>query len=149
MNIALAEHIPILEHSLKQKLHSFPFSSRIHLERATQGKEYDLILSDLDYLSDSWRFSSDLFLVPGRVGNRRFSVEGTVLTGGMNPADPVTFSSIGEDRAMLCLQQEIPFAGRNIGPFEKPIEFDRNFSLYKNLAMGFALALAEIWFGEE
>ena len=50
---------------------------------------------------------------------------------------------------MLCLQREIRFDGQWIGPFEKPIAFDRRYSLYKNLAVGFALALTEIVFGEE
>ena len=50
---------------------------------------------------------------------------------------------------MLCLQQEIRLGGRNIVPFEKKVVFNRNFSLYKNLATGFALSLARILFTEE
>lgn len=50
---------------------------------------------------------------------------------------------------MLCVQQEIFLRGKNIVPFERKVRFDRNFSLYKNLATGFALSLAQILFTEE
>ena len=50
---------------------------------------------------------------------------------------------------MLWVQQEICLNGKSILPFEKKVRFDRNFSLYKNLATGFALSLAQILFTEE
>ena len=74
---------------------------------------------------------------------------GVFLTGGMRNFDPVTFSSIGDDTAMLCLQQEIFWKGKSVVPFEKKVPFDRDFSLYKNLAASFAFCLAEALFLED
>lgn len=149
MKIGLFETLPILQEKLKAERIALPFGGKIILEDARKGKDYDLILSDKSYLPEPSPFRAQVYLVPGSAHIGTLPEEGILLTGGMNRADAVSFSSIGEEEAMLCLQQEICFHGQSIMPFEKKVRFDRNFSLYKNLAAGFALSLAHLLFVED
>ncbi len=147
MRVALSEPFPILEQLLQKRLANRFFRRAVSLEQAASGETYDLFVSDRSYLPRNVK--AKLYLIPGTAPMPRLGTTGQILTGGMNLADHVTLSSIRENRAMLCLQQEIRFAGQWIAPFEKPFYFDRRVSLYKNLAVGFTLALMEIVFGEE
>ena len=144
MNIAVYETFPILETALKRSLS--PFSSAVHLERARRNVLYDLMIWDLSFLPRKRPFRTEILLIPGFLSAEKFSGTGKAFSVGMNRNDPVTLSSIGEDRAMLCLQREIFWKGISIGPFEKPVFFDRNYSLYKNIVLGFTVSLAEfVW----
>ena len=147
MNIAISEHLPILENLLRKQLSTMP-TGRIHVEKATRNGNYSLLLSDRSDLPREGFLRAELILVPGGFDFLQ-RTEAVVLTGGMNREDAVSFSSIGEKRAMLCLQREIALEGTFIGPFEKSVPFDRNYTLYKNLAVGFALSLADILLREE
>ncbi len=149
MKIALMEHLPILESFLQNAAKKCPFKEKMTVEKAVVGETYDLILSDLSWYSPRGFASGSLILVPSYAHVIAPPLAGQLLTGGMNQADPVTLSSIREDRALLCLQQELNLLGKSVYPFEKPFPFDRSFSLYKNLAVGFALSLAEQIFGED
>jgi len=149
MQIALIEQLPILETLLQSVLRKSPYRSQIVLQKAEKTRLYDLALSDRIFFSEPHFCRAQLYLVPSEAKMEKNFFCGTLLTGGMSAADPVSLSSIGEDRAVLCVQQEICLCGKNIDPFEKPIPFDRNFSLFKNLAAGFVLALTEQIFGEE
>lgn len=146
MKIGLWETFPILEGLLKEMAPCFSLPSSLALFSLRTGERYHLLLTDRAHLPPA---QADCILIPGRREAPILSSCGQVLTGGMSRADPVTFSSIGEERALLCLQQEIVLCGQSIVPFERPIPFLRRYSLYKNLAAGFALSLAEILFGEE
>ena len=117
--------------------------------QAKRGNSYDLVLWDKNFLPENLSFQSEIFLVPGSARISALPRIGQVLTGGMNREDAVSFSSIGEEEALLCLGQEIFFQKRSIVPFEQKVSFDRNFSLYKNLATGFALSLLTQVFTEE
>lgn len=148
MRIGLLETVPVLREKLKSERILYPFGGKIVVESARRDARYDLILSDKKYLSHL-PYHANVFLIPGIGDSPVTSIHGIVLTGGMSHSDSVSFSSIGEEDAMLCVQQEIRLGGRNVVPFEKKVRFNRNFSLYKNLATGFALSLAEILFTEE
>lgn len=148
MRIGFLEPFPILLGLVETQMKQRGFGNRVHLETANPEKEYDLLISDFSYYSKSAPRSA-VTLISGSA--RVFSPpeKGILISLGMKGCDTVTLSSILEDKAMLCLQQEICVFGQNLGPFEKPIVFDRSYSLYKNLSAGFALCLAESYFGEE
>lgn len=146
MKIAVFEHLPILETLVKKRLRAAEETARITVEKAVVGRAYPLLISDRSHVP-SPLLASELILLPG--GEFIPETMGTVLTGGMKSEDTVSFSSIGEDRAMLCLQREISLGHTFIDPFEKSVPYDRNHTLYKNLAAGFALCLAEILLREE
>lgn len=148
MKIGLLETIPILRHRIAKEAARSPFAQKITVEKAHCGEEYDLILSDLNHLPEKLSFHSGLIVLPGHV--RCTAPENTLLlTGGMNREDFITFSSIAEEKAMLCLQKEIFYGKKSILPFEAPVLFDRNYGLYHNLASGFVFALADLIFGED
>lgn len=149
VKIALMEHLPILETFLIETAGKSPFQKNLTIEKVSPDETYDLILSDLSWYSPKGFSAASMILIPSYAHVIAPPENGLLLTGGMNQADPVTLSSIREDRAMLCLQQEISLFGNSVYPFEKPIPFNRSFSLYKNLAVGFALSLAEQIFGED
>lgn len=148
MNIAISEHLPILEPLMRKRLAVLQIEAPIEIEKAAENGSYSLFITDRPYLPAEGFFKAELILLPGG-GDLPQRADATVLTGGMNGEDAVSFSSIGEKKAMLCLQREIFICGSFIGPFEKPIPFDRNYTLYKNLAVGFAQSLAEILLREE
>ncbi len=145
MNIALAEDFPLLALLLSQAVRRHPLREKLFWEEAHLDRRYDLLLSDRPPRKELP--SARIALFPS------FSLPTTSscirLQGGMNRDAEVTLSSIGKDSAWLCLAREIPLSPVPILPFEKKIPFDRNFSLYKNLAVGFALCLADYDFGEE
>lgn len=149
MKIGLLETIPILRHRIIQEIIRNDLSQKITVEKALFGKEYDLILSDLGYLPETMPFFSGLLLVPGHARIHSVPEHTLLITGGMNREDAVTFSSIAEEKAMLCLQKEIFYGKKSILPFEVPVLFDRNYGLYHNLASGFVFALADLVFGED
>ncbi|MBQ3075949.1 MAG: hypothetical protein IJC26_07760 [Clostridia bacterium] len=149
MRIGIFETLPILREKLRSERILYPYGGKIVAENVRKGSRYDLILSDKDYFPPSISGLADVFLVPDTASVRSLPERGILLTGGMSQSDSVSFSSIGENEAMLWVQQEICLNGKSILPFEKKVRFDRNFSLYKNLATGFALSLAQILFTEE
>lgn len=148
MKIGLMESVPLLYEKLKSERILYPFGGKIIVEKARRDTWYDLLLSDKKHFSYI-PFHASIFLIPGGADLPILPGRGILLTGGMSHSDPVSFSSIGEEAAMLCVQREIRLMERNVEPFEKKVRFNRNFSLYKNLATGFALSLAEILFTEE
>ena len=154
MRIGFWETTPILQECLRRRAAYHPLGNRIVPEQARHGATYDLFLSDRVFLPDPFPFHTEIGLIPGSARGRDGGAlllprEGVFLTGGMRNFDPVTFSSIGDDTAMLCLQQEIFWKGKSVVPFEKKVPFDRDFSLYKNLAASFAFCLAEALFLED
>ncbi len=148
MRIGLLETVPVLREKLRSERILYPFGGKLIVESVHRDARYDLILSDKKHFH-RLPYHASVFLIPGIAESPVIPNRGILLTGGMSHSDSVSFSSIGEEEAMLCLQQEIRLGGRNIVPFEKKVVFNRNFSLYKNLATGFALSLAEILFSEE
>ncbi len=148
MKIGLLESVPILSEKLKSERILYPFGGKIVVENVRRSVRYDLILSDKKHFHQL-PYQASVFLIPGASDSLAIPSRGILLTGGMSHSDSVSFSSIGEEEAMLCVQREIHLRGHSIVPFEKKVRFNRNFSLYKNLATGFALSLAEILFTEE
>ena len=60
----------------------------------------------------------------------------SAVSCGMRERDSVTFSSIGENEAMICLKRRILFLGSEFEPCEFKTHFDRSKGLYTNLALG-------------
>lgn len=149
MRIGLMETLPILREKIKAERIRYPYGGKLIVENVRKDARYDLILSDKRYFPRAFPGTAEIFLVPGSSDPCPLPPQGILLTGGMAHCDAVSFSSIGEDEALLCVQQEICLRGKNIEPFETKVRFDRNFSLYKNLASGFAFSLARILFTEE
>ena len=60
----------------------------------------------------------------------------SAVSCGMCEKDSVTFSSIGENHAMVCLKRNIFFLNSEFEPCEFRVNFDRTKGLYSNLALG-------------
>jgi len=60
----------------------------------------------------------------------------SAVSCGMRERDSVTFSSIGEDNAMVCIKRKVSFLDRVFEPCEFRVSFDRKRGLYTNLALG-------------
>jgi hypothetical protein len=149
MKILCSESFPLMETYLHECLREFSWGKQICVEKSAPHKHCDLLLSDRTFFCGAEEPTTALTLIPGSCRVTDPPKDGLLLVCGMAPQDPVTLSSIGEDRAMLCLQQEISLFGCNVGPFESKIPFDRRYSLYKNLAVGLALYLAELLIRKE
>lgn len=52
---------------------------------------------------------------------------------GMETTDSVTFSSISEDSAIVCIRRQILFSNKIISPCEFKAPFNNDLSLYMNL----------------
>ena len=148
MKIGILEPFPLLESRLQALFESSLLPSPPRDAENTEDF-FDLILSDRNYFDDKSLPPASLYLISGEILPESLPESGLVITGRMNSSDTVTLSSIGEDRAMLCLQREIFLNNTFIGPFERAVPYDRNYNLYKNLAAGFALALTLIFREEE
>ena len=148
MKIGFWENIPVLQNKVEKCLALSPYKEKLFWEAARWDEEYDLVLCDKNYFSQKAP-KSEVYLVSGSAKIFSQGERGILLTGGMNREDSVSFSSIGEDTALICLQREIFLKGKSIVPFEMKVPFDRNFSLYKNIASGFTQALITQFFTEE
>ena len=145
MKIALLEDFPLL-HSL---LTLSPDLPSLLWEAPRNGQQYDLVLCDRAFLLPPLP-PSPLILVPHTCKIQpQVEADRLILRGGMDSESAVTLSSIKEEEAWLCLTREIRWQGRLLGPFEKKIPFRHSFSLFKNLAVGFARCLADPLLGEE
>ena len=60
----------------------------------------------------------------------------SAVSCGMRERDSVTFSSIGENQAMVCLKRRVNFLSAQFEPCEFRVPFDRTRGLYANLALG-------------
>lgn len=149
MKIGFWETLPILQNKAEKELSSSPFREKIFIEKVREEGVYDLVLCDKSYFPSHPSFESRIYLIPGSAHVPSPPEKGVLLTGGMNREDGVSFSSIGEKSAFLCLEREIFLGKKSIVPFETKVPFDRNFSLYKNIAWGFAQALITLFFTEE
>ncbi len=73
--------------------------------------------------------------------SRYFDVVSTMkvksaISCGMREKDSVTFSSISETEAMICLKRKIVFFDVEFEPCEFRVKFSRSRGLYSNLALG-------------
>lgn len=148
MKIALWESFPLTETLLISHLKKNGTERLVSVEKAKFGEHYDLVLFEGSFFPEIPFCSSDLWLAPASCVPKKLP-QGTFLTGGMGIDDDVSLSSIREKSALLCIQREIVGKGRSLFPRESKIPFNRNFSLYKNLAAGFALLWEKFFFGEE
>lgn len=147
MNLTLLEPFPILRHRIEKELKKLNLEKTVRL--TPRGETADLVICDLNRFPPRNCPNSELYFISGQASVQKPLLPGFLISGGMSSWDAVTFSSIGEDRAMLCLQQEITLLKKSIVPFEKSVPYDRNYPLFQNLATGFCLSLAEQLFGEE
>lgn len=148
MKIALWEPYPLMEARLFALLKKAGLDGDVSLERPKAKGRYDLVLFEGGHFPEDPHFQGNIWLVPSSACVKKLP-EGVFLTGGMSPEDDVSLSSIGEDDALLYTKREILQNGRPLFPFEKRIPYDRNFTLYKNLAAGFGLLTAKFYFGED
>ena len=147
MEIVLDEAFPLLRTLLEGQLKEKTYRDRVHLLSPGETENRtDLVLSDRSFFPPFPETKARLFIVPsdarGAVSSRR------VLPAGMGHQDPVTFSSLREDRALLCLQKPVLFRRRLFEPQERWVKVDPFYSLFKNLAVQTALFLCDEIFGE-
>ena len=60
-----------------------------------------------------------------------------VVSCGMNEKDTVTFSSIDNDRAVLCVQRDIFYGQIALECGEFPVNYDSNLPVWHNVVLGF------------
>ena len=60
----------------------------------------------------------------------------SAVSCGMCERDSVTFSSIGDEDAVVCFKRTICFFDKQFEPCEFCVKFDRKRSLYSNLVLG-------------
>lgn len=65
----------------------------------------------------------------------------TVVSCGMNEKDTVTFSSINNNRGILCVQRDIVCQSFALECGEFPVIYDDNLSIWHNAVMGFIWVL--------
>ncbi len=63
------------------------------------------------------------------------------LSCGMCAHDTLSFSSVKENEAQLCLTRAFFFHNTLIEPFESKVPFDPALSLYRNMTRGFLISL--------
>ncbi len=148
MRIALWEPFPLTETLIRRHLKESGLESSVSVEKATFGEHYDLVLFEGSFFPENPFCSADLWLVPASCVPKKLP-RGTFLTGGMGIDDDISLSSIRERSALICIQREIAGKAQALIPQEQKIPFDRNFTLYKNLAAGFALLWVKFFLGEE
>lgn len=150
MHIACLEKYPILFRFLSEALEAKPYREKVTVERAPFSRAaYPLLLSDESYFPGRRELFGDLVLLPSRTRLGALPEKCRPLFCGMGREDEVTLSSIGEEKAMLCLQKEISLGKTVLVPQEVPIPFYRQYSLFKNAAVGFSVLLLDAVFGEE
>ena len=149
MNIAVREEIPLVRKRLDALFATRPYGRRLLLEDPIPTRHYALVLWEGARFTPRLSAPSDVTLLPFSVPLVAPPECGTLLLGGMDGEAQVSFSSIGEESALLYVSREFFIGKTHVLPFEKKVPFDRRFSLYKNLAAGFALSLADLYFGEE
>ena len=71
------------------------------------------------------------------------------LSCGMSPRDTLTFSSLSEESALLCLTRSFVYGGRLYEPMEVRVRHLPTLSLYQNLTRAFIECLATLKTTEE
>lgn len=59
----------------------------------------------------------------------------SAVSCGMEGLDSVTFSSISEDTALVCIRRPIVFKGKSFEPCEFKAKFNTKYGIYQNLVM--------------
>lgn len=59
----------------------------------------------------------------------------SAISCGMQDIDSVTFSSISEDSAIVCIRRSLYFGNSFIDPCEFKVCFDRQYGIYHNLVL--------------
>lgn len=91
------------------------------------------------------RFSTELLLVESPLTAEipsSFRAE-AVLNLGMHLSDTLSFSSIRDRRAMLCLTRSFVFKGIRFEPMEVAVDFFSHFSVFQNLSRALLLLLLD------
>lgn len=149
LHVAIQERLPLLETFFRESFSISATASSPVLIACKSGVECDVVLSDeREFFAPVYPRAS-VYLIPSSARILQGAATGVVLSGGMRLADAVTLSSIREEDAMLCVQREIRLGKTSVLPFERPIPFDRRYSIYKNIAVGFCRALTEELYGDK
>lgn len=138
--IAVLEKTNVLKKKLEAEISKYPFKDLIKIVSYDENEYSDILLIDENMSLFKSDFSCNLCVLCLPI-----SIEGlkarSVVSCGMLLKDSVTLSSIGEEKAMLCLQRNVDFFGVILQPFEKSIPFDRSLSIYRNVSIAFLLLL--------
>ncbi len=65
----------------------------------------------------------------------RFKMK-SAISCGMSSKDSITYSSINDEKALICIQRRIIFNGKAYEPCEFPVMLNKNISDYQNLIAG-------------
>ena len=65
-----------------------------------------------------------------------------IISCGMGEKDTLTFSAIGFDRGVMCIQRDIKLSNITLECGEFPVSYDERLSVWQNLVAGFCETLA-------
>ncbi len=67
-----------------------------------------------------------------------------LVSCGMSEKDTLNFSSIDGERAVLCVQRDVICGAARLENGEYPVEYDRNLSIYNNIALSICKIFAAL-----
>ncbi|MBE6688671.1 MAG: hypothetical protein E7588_05270 [Ruminococcaceae bacterium] len=83
--------------------------------------------------------------IPNITGNGRCK---HIISCGMGEKDTLTFSAIGFDRSVLCVQRDIKMSNITLECGEFPVSYDERLSVWQNLVLGFCEAVKPYFEGK-
>jgi hypothetical protein len=133
VNIFFADNKDLYKSSFVKSCPSF------HIYEDDKGADVDVLVVDAG--ADLGRFHMKNVNTCFCPSSRYYDVISSMkvrsaVSCGMREKDSITFSSISETDAMVCLKRRVDFLNYQFEPCEFRVPFDRNRGLYANLALG-------------
>ncbi len=141
MNICFTSNQNRIKQSVLQSLNGF------HEVYSLPPKDIDVLV--LDGKCDVSAFldcNIDTCIFDGRNSLKVLELKNvnSAVSCGMQGLDSVTFSSISEDSALVCIRRPILFCEKTLYPCEFKTVFDGSMGIYRNLVLALLSHLAQI-----
>jgi len=78
-----------------------------------------------------------MVFIPDSIVNSNIISCVSAVSAGMGPKATLSFSSIGDETAVLSVNREVDFFGNIICPCEIRVNFIKSLSVYENMVYGF------------
>lgn len=104
-----------------------------------RGVEADLFACSAPEGAPRRPLSAKVGLFDSTLGALRLSTVRVALSCGMSARDTLSFSSISQGSAMLCLTRAVDALGLSLEPMELRVPYDESLCLYENLVCAFCL----------
>lgn len=137
---------------LIERLRDRPYFDKLYFSDASAGKlsRCDLYLCGQNPRFPRCTLKTQLCILPGTQSCLPpFVFAKAAVSCGMCAHDSVSFSSIGECSALLCLTRAVPFRQRLFEPAEIRVPFSHRLGIYHNLALSFCIVFLDFFFLKE